>query len=733
MQSTAKFCKISKERRRGRMKVRIGIDVGGTFTDAALIDNDTFELISTAKVPTTHSDKAGVAAGIVQVLKTVMEKNHVAPEDVAFISHGTTQATNALLEGDVVKVGIITIGKGIEGAKSKNDTTMGEIPLTATKFLHSENEYVESDTDRFCKEAAEAVLKLKEKDCKAIVAAEAFSVDHPENEAAVSEICRENGMAATATNEISKLYGLKVRTRTAVVNASIMPKMLDAANMTEDSIKKAGIKTPLMVMRCDGGVMTVDEVRKRPILTILSGPAAGVAGALMYEKLTNGIFLEVGGTSTDISCVKDGKVMVKYAEVGGHKTYLTSLDVRTVGIGGGSMIQVENGKLVDVGPRSVHIAGLDYEIYRDPDDIVDPVLCTVRPTETDPEYAYIQCSNGKKFALSLSGAANLAGYVPEGDYARGNIEAAKKAWRPLADQMGLTPEETAKMALQMSAAKNSKVVKGLLDDYNMDPRTTILVGGGGGASTVVPHLAETMALKHRNAKNAPVISTIGVALAMIRDTVERTIANPTQQDILAVRREAEERAILSGASPETVEVSVEVDTTKNMVRAIAIGTTELRSKDLTRRKLEENEIRRKAAENMNISEDMVYTAAMNGLMYAMQYKVEKKKFFGLMKSVTKPTAIVDDEGVVRLQKKNGKVYTANAKNWEETLRTAMDAMTEYNDGGKTMPNTYIIFGKRIIDLSGLLDEEQVISLAQVELAAAREDDTLMILTSARTD
>lgn len=715
------------------MKVRIGIDVGGTFTDAALIDNDTFELLSTEKVPTTHSSKAGVAEGIVQVLRRVMEKNHVKPEDVAFISHGTTQATNALLEGDVVKVGIITIGRGLEGAKSKNDTAMGEIPLTETKYLHTENEYIESETDDFCQKAAQAVAALKEKDCAAVVAAEAFSVDRPENEQQVADLCSAQNMAVTATNEISKLYGLKVRTRTAVVNASIMPKMLDAANMTEDSIKKAGIKTPLMVMRCDGGVMTVDEVRKRPILTILSGPAAGVAGALMYEKLTNGIFLEVGGTSTDISCVKDGKVMVKYAEVGGHKTYLTSLDVRTVGIGGGSMMQVDGGKLKDVGPRSVHIAGLAYEVYAAAEEIVEPKLCTVKPSEGDPDYGYIQCSNGKKFALSLAGAANIAGFVGEGDYARGDLEAARRAWKPLADNMGMTVEEAAMEALRMSAQKNRKVVEALIEDYNMDKRTTMLVGGGGGASAVVPHLAQTLGMKHKNAKNAPVISTIGVALAMIRDTVERTIANPTEKDILAVRREAEERAVLSGASPETVEVSVEMDATKNMVRAIAIGTTELRSKDLTKRRLNLEEITEKVADNMDVPKDQVYVAAENGIMYAMQHKIETKKLFGLIRSVTKPTCIVDDEGIIRLQKRDGKVHSCTGENWMAAMNRALEAMTEYNDGGKTLPNLYVIYGKRIIDLSGLLDEEHVKSLAKIELSSARPDDKLIILCSARTD
>ncbi|MCH3962251.1 MAG: hydantoinase/oxoprolinase family protein [Solobacterium sp.] len=715
------------------MKVRIGIDVGGTFTDAALINNDTYELISSVKVPTTHTAKEGVAAGIIQVLQRIMSENNVKPDDVVFISHGTTQATNALLEGDVVKVGIITIGKGLEGMKSKGDTTMDEIPLTSTKFLHTENEYVEDETETFAKNVADAVTNLKGKGCKAIVAAEAFSVDNPENENKVSQIAEENGVAATATNEISKLYGLKVRTRTAVVNASIMPKMLDAANMTEDSIKKAGIKTPLMVMRCDGGVMTVEEVRKRPILTILSGPAAGVAGALMYEKLTNGIFLEVGGTSTDISCVKDGKVMVKYAQVGGHKTYLTSLDVRTVGIGGGSMIQVENGKIVEVGPRSVHIAGLDYEVYSKAEDIVDPVLKSVRPSEGDPDYAYIECSNGKKMALSLSGAANIAGFAKEGDYAFGSVEAAKKAWKPIADNMGITVEEAAEKALDYASAKNRAVVEGLMNDYGMDQRTTILVGGGGGASVVVPHLGKTMGLKNRNAKNAPVISTIGVALAMIRDTVERTISNPTQADILSVRHEAEEQAIKSGAVPETIEIQMEVDPTKNMVRAIAIGTTELRSKDLTKQKLTKAEITEKVAEMLDTKAENVKITGQSELMYAMQVYETTKKFFGLVHTVKKPTCVVDDEGIIRLQKKDGHVFNCTGENWAKKLPNVVESMTEYNDGGKTLPNVYVIYGKRILNLSGLPDQEHVVSLAKVELANVQPEEKMFILLSARTD
>lgn len=715
------------------MKVRIGIDVGGTFTDAVAINNETYELIGSVKAPTTHTAKEGVAAGIVEVLHKVMEQYSIKPEDVTFIAHGTTQATNALLEGDVARVGVVTLGQGIQGAKSRSDTTIGNIELAPGKFLNSENNYVDTSSQNVDQAIRTALETLKNQGCTSFVAAEAFSVDDPARENQTVELCKEMGLPGTATNDISKLYGLKIRTRTAVVNASIMPKMLEAATMTDASIKSAGIESPLMVMRCDGGVMTVDEVRNRPILTILSGPAAGVAGALMYEKLTDGLFFEVGGTSTDISCVKDGKVMIRYAEVGGHKTYLNSLDVRTVGIGGGSMVEIKNGKAVDMGPRSAHIAGLEYEVYTPAEKIVDPKLVAVRPMETDPEYACIECANGVKVALTMAGAANLAGYVREEDYAFGNVEAARKAWKPLADNMGCSVEEAARKALAFAAAKNGKVARELMKDYGMDPQHTVFVGGGGGAATVVPHLAETMGHKFRIAQNAPVISTIGVALAMVRDMVERSVANPTDADIISVRREAEQKAIQNGAAPGTVEVSVEVDTQKNIIRAIAVGATELRSKDRMKKEMSEDERLGVVAENLGVGKEKLQIEARNGAMMAVQYDRVQKKLFGLIKKVTKPLRLIDEEGVIRLQKNNALVRQTTVGGWQQDLKWILEELTEYNDGGTNLPNVYVVLGKRIIDLSGMQTGEQIISLGNVELAGYEDMEPLILAATRRVD
>ncbi|MEW8997431.1 MAG: hydantoinase/oxoprolinase family protein [Thermoanaerobacter sp.] len=714
------------------LRVRIGIDVGGTFTDAVAINNDTYEIIGAVKIPTTHTAKEGVAKGIIEVLKKLMEEYNIEPEDVLFIAHGTTQATNALLEGDVVPVGIIAVGKGLEGIKVRSDTNIGDIELAPGKVLKIVNKYIELD-DKFEEKIEETAEEFKVQEIGAVVAAQAFSVDDPTTENRIIEIVEQKGLPATATHEITKLYGLKIRTRTAAINACILPKMIETANMTEESVKKSGIKAPLMIMRCDGGVMDVSEVRKRPILTLLSGPAAGVAGALMYEKISDGIFLEVGGTSTDISAIKNGKVMVNYAEIGGHKTYLNSLDVRTVGIAGGSMVRLSDKDIEDVGPRSAHIAGLPYAVYSDPEEIIEPEIVYIKPKKNDPDnYVAIKGKNGKVFAVTVSCAANVLGYVRPEDYSYGNVEAARRALEPIAKKLNKTVEEVAKRIMDIASMKVIRVVEQLITDYKLDKSTTVLVGGGGGSASIVPYVAKMMGMNHRIAKNAQVISTIGVALAMVREIVERTIQNPTEKDILSIRNEAKEAVIKSGALDETVEIYVEIDSQKNIVRAIATGATELRSKDILNKNLGREEIKKIAAQSMKFeSAKNVQIIDETGSMYIVKSIEHRKKFLGLLSQKIESVMVIDKEGVIRLNKNNGKVYRTNITNFENYLNKALEQNIFYGDGGAEIPDCFIILPNRIVDLSGLIDKEQIISLAKVEIGGLSDNDRILILLSKR--
>ena len=398
-------------------QIRIGIDVGGTFTDAVALDNITLELIAWEKIPTTHDSPNGVADGIINVLQNILQKNAILPEEVVFIAHSTTQATNALLEGDVAKVGIIAMGSKAEALSVKSVGNIDHIPLSADKTLKTIFSFIEmQDAQDSAEEIDKAINTLSDSGAEVIVATEAYGVDDPNNEKFVIDAAHKKGLYATGGHEVSKLYGLKVRTRTAVVNACLIPRMIETADMTESCVKNSGISSPLMIMRCDGGVMTIDEMRRRPILTMMSGLAAGVAGVLMYEKLSDGIFLESGGTSTDISVIRDGRVMVRYGQIGGHKTYVSSLDVRTLGIAGGSMIRIKENKIIDVGPRSAHIAGLPYEVFSDIP--VSPQIELIAPLADDEkEFAVVIGTDGRKVSLTLAGATNLLGCVLENDYA----------------------------------------------------------------------------------------------------------------------------------------------------------------------------------------------------------------------------------------------------------------------------------------------------------------------------
>lgn len=713
-------------------KVRIGIDVGGTFTDAVAIDSLTLEIIEQIKVPTTHRSSRGVAEGVIQAIQTLLASPKFNAEDVVFIAHGTTQATNALLEGDVVKVGIIGMSSGLDGLRAKGQANVGNIPLSQGHTLSTAYRYIASSDTPGKNQIENAVRELADQGVKAFVASESYSVDDPRNELQVINVIQEFGYPATGTHQISKRYGLKIRTRTSVINASILPKMVHTADMTEASVIEAGIQSPLMIMRGDGGAMSVDEMRKRPILTLLSGPAAGVAGALMYARVSDGIFLEVGGTSTDISAIRNGQVQVDYAEVGGHSTYLPSLDVRTVGVAGGSMIRLRKNSIAEVGPRSAHIAGMRYAVYADPEEIIEPELIILRPLKEDPEeYAAVRTRTGEVFALTLSDAANIAGMTSGSVYASGNVEAARRAFKPLADAVGKSIDDTASLILDRAIEKIIPPVQALMKKYNLTASNVVLVGGGGGAAVVVPYLGKKTGYQHEIAANAEVISTIGVSLALVRDMVERTISNPTKEDILNIRKEAEIYVVNMGAVPETVEVTVEIDGQMNVVRAIATGALEMRSRDLTASEIDPESKLNTAASSFGAEPEEIRLAASTGNLEVYAWKEKKKLLFGIFTETKQRIRVMDKDGVIRLKLDDGAVASSQAERLSNDLAIVADKFSAIKESGVLLPNIFLLYGSRIVNLTGLASIDQIQAIAAEEIAGMTPDSLIVIVAEKR--
>jgi N-methylhydantoinase A len=709
-------------------KVRIGIDVGGTFTKAVVIDHETLEIIGKVSVLTTHAAAEGVAQGVIHVFQRSLKDFALNPKDVVFLAHSTTQATNALLEGDVAPVGIVGMGGGAVGSMlARKQTSIEDIPLGTGKILRTYHAFLK--TGKLTpEEAKEAIEDLLSQGAQVIVASDSFSVDDPQNELLVLDAAQQMGVPATGGHDISKLYGLTVRTRTAVVNASILPKMIETARMTEDSVGKAGIEAPVMIMRGDGGVMDTKEMRKRPILTMLSGPAATVAGALMYLRVSDGIFFEVGGTSTNIGVIRNGKPTIRFAEIGGHRTYVNSLDIRVLGIAGGSMVRSDGKEIVDVGPRSAHIAGLPYSAFARPEDLVDPQLVFLRPKPEDPaDFAAVRVQSGKTYAITNTCAANALGLVKPEHYSYGNAETARRAIGPLAGHMGISVEETARRILDKATDKIIPVIETLVTEYQLDRDQVVLVGGGGGAAALIPHTAQRLGLEFKISQNAEVISSIGVALAMVRDVVERVIINPGPEDIAAIKQEARDGAMRAGANPETIEIFVEINPQTNRIRCTALGATEMRAQDVGHT-IDEEEGRVIAAKSMNVAPERVERRGGTGLVNVYQGLVEERRLW-LFTTRRKPVRVLDSHGFVKVQRSDGSVFQLSGSQALEGLKQAWENLTIYNGDSIIFPNLFLIVGSHIVDFSGLQSVDHVMGLASSELEGIKPDEPVVVVGS----
>ena len=708
-------------------KIRIGIDVGGTFTHAVAIDTEKFTLIAQVKTSTTYRAKEGIAHGIITALFKLLQKARIEPNEVVLVAHSSTQATNALIEGDVARVGIIGMGGGWEAGRARHEIDISKIELAPEKFLHTSFRFIETGKGLLEAPVQQAIQELRAEGAQAIVAAEVFSVDNPDNERLVIRLAQEAGLPATGTHQISELYGLRVRTRTAVINASILPIAVTTAEMTERSIRQTGITAPLMIMRSDGGIMDVKSMRERPILTILSGPAAGVASALMHARISEGIFLDVGGTSTDISAIHHGKPMLHSARVGGHKVYVRTLDVRTVAVGGGSLPRVRNHEIAEVGPRSAHIAGLSYEAFTPLAEVTGIAPKMGAPLPGDPtDYFYLQ-NEKRKIAVTTTGAANMLGLVPEHDYARGGKENVRLAFEALGKAIGKSAAEAATLFLQKACTSVVATIQELIENYNLEKSLVKLVGGGGGAMTIVPFTSELTKIPNEISENSPVLAAIGVALAMVQETIERHLINPTDEQLLKIRQEAEAAVVRMGAASDSVEVTIEVDPQTNIVRAIATGATEIRQREKLGRALPAARRQLIAQQLLGASSHPVEILAETEFFTAYALHKEQRHLFGLLRSHSRPVALIDHEGSVRLNLSSAELLITTVGEAEQKLQQFVEVNTYYGDGGEEIPSIRLVVGPRLIDFSKLANVKQVVALARLELARYSNATKLLVL------
>src|SRR5919198_1386428 len=696
-------------------RIRVGIDVGGTFTKAVAIDVVQGKIIGKVTVPTTHSSSEGVSTGIVQTLKSLMEKYSIQNSEIELISHSTTQAVNALLEGDTAKVGIIGMGVGLEKSNVIKRTNIKDVKLAPNKYLHTCYRFLDTSKYLEGKEIEQAVAELKKEDAEVIVVSEAYSVDDPSNERFVME---RSDIPTTAGHELTGIYGLEIRTLTAAINGGILPKSTSTAKFVESAVRNEKITAPVLVMKGDGGVTDMSIFQSKPIVTVLSGPAASVAGALLHLRVIDGVFIEVGGTSTNVCAIKDGKPEVRYVTIMHHPTCIRSLDVRVAGVGGGSLVRWSGRKITDVGPRSAHIAGLSYSCFVSPEELEDGQIITFKPKEGDPiDYVAIESGGGKRFAITNTCAANALGIVPEGDYAKANQTSAKMALSILANRLGTTMEQAATTILDISAKKVLDIVEHAIKEYKLKKERVVLIGGGGGASVLVHYIALNQQLQYKIAEHAEVISSIGVAAAMIHEEAEKTVNNPRLEDISALAEQVKKAALERGALPESITIQSEYISERSVMRVTAMGNVSLDIGTTSAQEIKEEEAHVLACELFGINEGVQRIFDMKNY-HIFACELSKKKLF--LKSKKQPVLVLDKYGRVRLSVDNAAIFNGSP---EEVAEEIENLLKQHSADGKDLaPQVHILDGIKLMDFSSLTALEHVSKAVNDELekSATRE-------------
>ncbi|MFR9776320.1 hydantoinase/oxoprolinase family protein [Micromonospora sp. MS34] len=502
-----------------RRRVRIGIDTGGTFTDVVAFDEDSGELFTT-KTPSTPANPAeGFMTGLDKVLPG-------AGVEILAVCHGTTVATNQLLEGKIDQIGFLTT-EGyeflLEIARQSVPDGYGNsyfwvkppriVPAGLVKTVGGRLDHTGAQLRPFDEDGARTAARwFAEQGIDTIGVCFLHSYANPAHELRMREILAEEHPDAVVSLscEVLREYREYERAMTTLIDAAVKPRV--ARYVT--SIRQRLGSTPFYIMKSNGGVLSADEVTKQPITTVLSGPAAGALGAALVARTAGFdrvLTLDGGGTSTDVSVVQDGEpTLTTEGSVGAYPSKITMIDVVTVGAGGGSVAWLSREGALKVGPRS---AGAD-----------PGPLCYRRggsePTVTDAHVV-----------LGRIPPHLLGGEVPL------DVDAARDGLATLGTKLGLSVPATANGILEISAWNQANALRQITVKRGLDVRDFALVTFGGSGSLLLCRLIDILGLRAvvvpRNPGN---LSAFGLLTVDVKnDYVQTYVARHRSLDIDAVR------------------------------------------------------------------------------------------------------------------------------------------------------------------------------------------------------
>ena len=332
----------------------LGVDTGGTYTDAVIYDEGSNSLLAKAKAPTTHDD---LAVGIGQAIERVLAAGSVDPGAIGFVSLSTTLATNALVEGRGRPAALVMIG--FEEAVLDRGGLREAIGRDSVVMVAGGHTPHGAEAEPLDTEALAAAVTEIAPSVDGFAVTSQFSVRNADHEIAARDLIRERtGLPVTCSHELADELDGPKRSVTALLNARMIALIDELVSTTTEVLDLQGIGAPIMVVRGNGSLVSADFVRERPVETILSGPAASLLGAAHLVGEKDAIISDIGGTTTDIAALRDGRfdLGARGATVGGHRTMVEAVAMATHGLGGDSEVLLADRALgadLVVGPRRV--------------------------------------------------------------------------------------------------------------------------------------------------------------------------------------------------------------------------------------------------------------------------------------------------------------------------------------------------------------------------------------------